>query len=199
MADEDPCALNFMKLKKWLLAKAVPKPEVDACMAKEALLLLAEKKGLISAASPQEAPPAASDTAKAVKQQAGEADSVRSRVKQLAMDASHGSEASTAAASSPGSVMSRVKQMALAAQQNQSAAAPVSSVAQAASKMSRVKQMAGAMPMMGMMGMARPKAAPAEDEEAPGTPVAQEEVKIEHLSAGKPSGPQGRRKATRRR
>ena len=43
---DDPRALNYMKLKKWMLAKGVPKPEVDACPDKDHLLLLMENLSL---------------------------------------------------------------------------------------------------------------------------------------------------------
>eukprot|EP00658_Telonema_sp_P-2_P038373 TRINITY_DN27550_c0_g1_i1.p1 TRINITY_DN27550_c0_g1~~TRINITY_DN27550_c0_g1_i1.p1 ORF type:complete len:183 (-),score=39.14 TRINITY_DN27550_c0_g1_i1:410-958(-) len=179
MAD-DPRSLNFMKLKKWMMTQQVPKPEMDACTGKDDLLRLAHSKGLL----PPTDPPAPSphpiphpDPAPAASEPVGRAvESVKDRVKRLAMEAGQAKPAS-------GGSDSHVKQMAMAA--NRTENQPLKSVRQ------RVKQMAGAMPLM-MPGMVRPRPAPAESEE-----LAQH-VEIVHLSATKPIGPPGRKKPSRR-
>jgi len=37
---DDPRALNYMKLKKWMVAKGAPKADVDKCPDKDHLVLL---------------------------------------------------------------------------------------------------------------------------------------------------------------
>ena len=54
MADIDPASLNFIKLKKWLVAAGCPKSDVDACTGKEQLMEILPKyyTGSTAAAAP---------------------------------------------------------------------------------------------------------------------------------------------------